>query len=127
MATLEELIRRRKAELDLSFRQMGQRAKAAGHPVEPNWSHLTTRSLTEFPKVRTVLALAAALDLPADEVAQAALESIGLKAASVKSMVQDGERWIVVSTEDLSPEDELIIRKKIDETASQLRGRDKST
>lgn len=121
MATLEELIRQRKEELGLSFRQMGQRAKAGGAEVEPNWSHLANRPLREFPKARTIHALAHSLDVTPEEVAHAALESLGLAAKHADSVVQPGDRWIVISTEDLSPDDEAVIRTAIDETIAKLR------
>jgi mRNA degradation ribonuclease J1/J2 len=123
MATLEELIRQRKGELDLSFRQMGQRAKAAGAEVEPNWSHLANRPLHEFPKARTIRALAHALDVTAEEVAHSALESLGLCAKHSDSIVQPGDRWIVISTEDLSPEDEATIRERVAEVTDEIRAR----
>jgi mRNA degradation ribonuclease J1/J2 len=124
MATLEELIRRRKQELGLSFRQMGARAKAAGHSVEPNWSHLANRPLREFPKARTIHTLAHALDVTPEEVAHSALESLGLCAKHSDSIVQPGDRWIVISAENLSPEDEAVIRQKVAEMTAELRARD---
>jgi hypothetical protein len=123
MATLGELIRQRKEALGLSFRQMGQRAKEAGAKVEPNWSHLANRPLREFPKARTIHALARALDVTPEEVAHAALESLGLAAKHTDSIVQPGDRWIVISTEDLSPEDEATIRERITEVTDEIRTR----
>jgi transcriptional regulator with XRE-family HTH domain len=126
MATLGELIRQRKEALGLSFRQMGKRAKDAGAEVEPNWSHLANRPLREFPKARTIHALAHALDVTPEEVAHCALESLGLCAKHTDSIVRPGDRWIVISTDDLSPDDEAVIRKAINEAMTKLRTR-KST
>ncbi|WP_460407300.1 hypothetical protein, partial [Actinophytocola sediminis] len=80
MVTLAELILLRKEQLGLSFRQLGQRAQCNGHETQPNWNHLANRAIQEFPKIRTIHALAVALDVTPEEVAQAALESLGLHA-----------------------------------------------
>lgn len=142
MATLEELIRRRKAELDLSFRELGQRAVEAG-AKGPNWAHLANKRITEFPKVRTINALATALEVTPAEIVLAAGESLGwppaeiMRAAAAALGVEvkclewppeSGQQWLVVSAEDLSPEDEAIIRTGLadatGETTDEVRGRD---
>lgn len=111
--TLAELIRLRKEQLGLSFRQLGQRAKDAGAAVEPNWSHLANRELTEFPKTKTIHALAAALEVDVDEVVDAVLESIGLRTHRVPPLAPRGDGWIVVFANDLSAEDQEALRAKI--------------
>jgi hypothetical protein len=126
MTTLAELIRQRKAGLGLSFRQMGQRAVAAGAETEPNWSHLANRPLREFPKMRTIYALARALEVSPEEVAQAALESLGLSVKQTDSIGQPGERWIIVSAEGLNPGDETAIRKTISDEMERLRAQKSS-
>lgn len=95
--TLGDLITRRKDELGLTFRQLGQRAKAAGATTEPNWNHLTNRPIREFPRIKTIRALAAALEVDEDEVTDAALESIGLSRGQPGTAIRPGERWIMVS------------------------------
>lgn len=117
MAALAELIRRRKEDLGLSFRQLGERALACGAPVAPNWSHLTNQQLKRFPEAETVRLLAAVLEVDIDEIVDAVLDDIGL---SRKRVVQPGGRWIVISADNLSAEDEAVIRQRITEAAADL-------
>lgn len=112
MATLQELIAKRKAELGLSYRQLGRRAKLAGAATEPNFHHLASGPLQEFPKVRTIDSIAAALGVSPEEVADAALESLGLRSTriDVPSLVHlhavpTGEKWIAISTGNMSPDE----------------------
>ena len=120
--TLGELILRRKNELGLSFRQMGQRAVDAGLATsQPNWDHLT-KPMDEFPKVRTIHALSVALEVTPWEIVEAASETLGFAPIRVTSLDQLDEQWMVVSTDDLSAEEQDILRKKIVEATAELRG-----
>lgn len=127
MATLEELIRQRKEQLGLSFRKLGELAKEAGAPTEPNWSHLANKRIREFPKLRTIHALAKALEVTPEEVAQAALESLDLHAKPIGPIVQPGEHWLLVSLENLSPEDVADTRRRIAEISTRARDQNECT
>lgn len=158
METLEELIRRRKDELGLSFRKLGELARQAGAPTEPNWSHLANKKIQEFPKVRTIHALAAALEVQPAEIVLAAAASLdmspneivraaaacldagspmeivlatattlGVEVRFLESPPGSGERWMVVSAEQLHPEDEATIQKGITDTAGEARERKTSS
>jgi hypothetical protein len=117
--TLGELIRRRKKELDLSFRQMGQRAVDAGLAIaQPNWDHLT-KPIEEFPKMRTIHALAVALEVAPEDIGAAAANSLGLKLTKISLVDRPGEEWTVVSAENLDDEGEQIVGENISKAARE--------
>lgn len=126
MATLEELIQQRKGQLGLTFRQLAQRAVDEG-AKGPNWSHLANKRITEFPKVRTIHALAKALEVTPEEVAQAALESLNLHVKTINPIIQPGERWLLVSLEHLSPADVADTRRRIAEIGAEVHDQNKCT
>lgn len=77
---LGELISEHMSRTGESLNDLATRAEAAGHPLHRGtFSKLRKQTKrTEFPEMSTVLAVAAALQIPPGDVALAAIESMGL-------------------------------------------------
>jgi transcriptional regulator with XRE-family HTH domain len=121
--TLSELIKTIKEKRGLSYRQLGDLAlQAGGVASAPNFHHLAERSLTEFPKRKTIFALAAALGVEPEEVAYAALESLGLhqvhKPTNPRSYRHTGDEWIVISPKNLTTDQVRHVIDKLESAAT---------
>lgn len=76
---LGTLINTRTAELGITFREAVRRARDAGHTISyGRLSQLTTGGISQVPYAPMLEAIAAAIDLPVDQVAYAALRSTGI-------------------------------------------------
>ena len=126
MVNLCELINMVKEQDGLTWRQLTDRARRKGAPVPTNLFNLANpdRPMQDFPRTKTIYGIAAALEVEPEVVAAAALESLNLsqrntvevevKAARVHTaretavvQVQPGERWIVITPHDETPEEAL--------------------
>jgi hypothetical protein len=123
METLSELILRRKTQLGLSFRQLAGKAKDGGAEVKPNWNHLVNRELREFPRLRTLHTLATALEVTPEEVLAAAAVSLGYRVTTLDAAGHPGDRWMAVSHDVLTEDDERAVGKAIARNRARPSGR----
>jgi hypothetical protein len=100
---LQDLIRSRKRELDLTWAQIEHRTIDAGHPISSSMLHYWVgNEWANIPPTETLLGLAAALEVDRDEVLDAAEESLGLRIREVD--VPRGVRGLIALTEGRTPE-----------------------
>ncbi|WP_134045949.1 hypothetical protein [Amycolatopsis arida] len=126
---LSELIYMVKERDGLSWRELTDRARKKGAPVPTGLFYLANKPLQDFPRTKTILGLAAALEVDPDVVAAAALESLGLRPRNeVEVQVkqarvhkgdtgpelqgQPGERWIMITPDDETSDDLLDYLQK---------------
>jgi hypothetical protein len=121
-----ELINEIKERDGLTWRQLTQRAVDRGAPPPTGLFHLGNpdRPMQDFPRTKTIIGVAAALGVDPKVVAAAALESLNLaprnvvevaaKSASLQTgdvnsdlQGQTGDRWIVLTPEDETPDEAL--------------------
>lgn len=133
---LRRLIARRLEELNLKPHAAAARARDAGHKItNQRLSQLTNEEISQVPYPATLLALACALDVPVEEVADAALRSIGVpipvrvnghgeqasirigKPGSRPRSSEHGELALVLRVEGLSPETLRSLIQTVAETA----------
>ncbi|OXM53734.1 hypothetical protein CFP71_21215 [Amycolatopsis thailandensis] len=110
----------------LTWRELADRARQKGAPVPTGLFHLGNpdRPMQDFPRTKTIMGVAAALEVEPDVVAAAALESLNLQQRNVVDVHvknarihtggtnpevggQPGERWVIITPDDETPQDVL--------------------
>jgi hypothetical protein len=101
---LRELIARQKRELSLTYARMGEKAAAAGYPLSRSmFHHLAENDITNIPPTDSLLGIAAAIDVDADVVLNAAAESVGIQPREVQ--LGASTRGVLALLEQRSPEE----------------------
>lgn len=95
---LAELIAKRKDELDVSFRDLSQKAEAAGYPIHrAAISALTRDDMKQWPHPDTVAALSAALEVPTSSVIDACAESLGIVVERPEAESDSVRSWLALT------------------------------
>lgn len=103
---LATLIETKRHEHSRSYEQVAQVASERGHKISGSAVHKYSRSgrLPGFPAPATLLALAAGLEVPIEQVVAAASESVGLPISPHTVGDERVQAWLAL-TEDRSPEE----------------------
>jgi hypothetical protein len=116
---LSELINTIKEREGLTWRQLQDRARQRGAPVPTGMFHMANRPLQDFPRTKTIYGISAALGVPPEEVAAAALESLHLARRDVVEIkaeeihvrtsengaeMPEVDRWIVIVPDADTPD-----------------------
>jgi hypothetical protein len=100
---LQALIASRKRDLGLTYVQMVEKAKEAGHPISRSmFHHFADTEWENIPSTTMLLAIAAAIDVDPDEVLAAAAESIGITTRELH--LGRNTRALLALLEDRTPE-----------------------
>lgn len=121
MNPLSKLILARKAELDLTWQEIADRGEFSSHSIVHALANKT--ELRTMPREATLRRLAKALDLPYDNVKQAALDACGLQVGEVQVGLADADtiRVIVAAVGEMDDRDKDKLRRLAEAFAAEAR------
>lgn len=121
MNPLSKLILSRKAELDLTWQEIATRGEFSSHSIVHALASKPVHK--SMPRDATMHRLAKALDLPFDNIKQAAMDACGLRVGELQVGLADADniRVIIASLADMDERDKDKLRRLAEAFAAEAR------